>query len=1302
MPRLIDSSQFSAAQSNPNLERLLPELIDRLIRSTAGHGNYQELRIPHGENYKVHGLDGHVTLLGKCRDIPAGKTVIEIGATESRTALRDKAESEFNRVAQRLGDQVSDHVFVMVGRADWDGMVTKKNNKGVVIESYRWLDRKRALRDEKEATFRDVVLIDQEALINWINDDLETTLWFLEELGHSAKFAGQGVHTLEDRIKDYFSRFQMPVDPNILTDEQPDLSRLAIDIVSSTQPISVYANSDIEASVAVCHLLNGKDELADQPKICVSSRAGVELLAACNIPHIVVLENEAALHSNRLRNHNVIVAKALLSDPARNPSVFLRRPSIETFARNIDAATQLGNAETISRAMGRTMTALERNYGSLEGNRAPWSDPADGDSDLLLLLSVIGSWNTAQVWDKDADSYRPQFKDTKLLLELTGEPNDDRIIRMLEKYGREVGRDFGACDPMFAHADSVVAINAPIDAFYRFAHRYRDRHYDILEKGLKTIFDSRSNKMRPRDEMYDPAKETGYSDDILGGLILTFVLVGLFGDQRPLNLKPRGGECRNYCDDVYLNRLPQLSENPLLSGTISSWLPLLAEGCPHAFLRSLETLLEGHNDVVKEIFRVREHSYGFGNYHIGNSILWALERLAWVEEYVPRISNILFGLHLSAGKIDSNVGNQPLASLRGILSLYIPQSTASPETRLQTFKMLSDTYGKDALDLFVELLDSRGGGSIISTSKPIFTWVDEPTRMWADIYDERDALMEISVKLAANSSSTLARLVDTVPLMEPKIFRQYIDLIKSTKSNREGNLLLLDELRDFTSRHAEFPDADWSVSSDRVLALKKSMDVIRPTDITRHLWLFENSWVRLPDSSRMDSHNELPQKRVGVMQDLVTAPETSLFEFISKAGAPYPIGVALATYLQNPENTICHAMLAKLNLKEEKSRPFIIGLSDGVSRENPEGWLALLNEVHLKVPANCLEWIGTGLFPSSYILSEMIGAKYSSFIHKGFWESVDIYSLFRVEMPDGVIQELLNAGRAHDLAALAHKADTSLNDDDIRKIAEAFLPDLAKSISNGNARDQMSTYYFWGMLETVETRGIMSLEEIAKIEFPMARSFQFNGPKRLTALHRVMAKSPKDYVELLSYVFRADPEQTKADPKAIAKVESPSDGVAESAYAALSSMNNLPGESGGKFDYQKLEAWALEVIEMAEAIGRREIAWSQIGELFGRATVDPQDGTWPDRAVRDFIEKQGNARFREAVRRGEFNNRGVRVGPTEIHSEESSKKFDAWAKELSAWPKTQNILRDIASNDRKWAQNALTDKMNDDVRSGLR
>ena len=204
--------------------------------------------------------------------------------------------------------------------------------------------------------------------------------------------------------------------------------------------------------------------------------------------------------------------------------------------------------------------------------------------------------------------------------------------------------------------------------------------------------------------------------------------------------------------------------------------------------------------------------------------------------------------------------------------------------------------------------------------------------------------------------------------------------------------------------------------------------------------------MRLPDSSRIDSHNELPQKRVGVMRDLVVAPESSLFEFISKAGAPYQIGAALATYLQNPENTICHAMLAKLNLKEETSRPFIIGLSDGISRESPEDWLALLNEVHLKVPTNCLQWIGTGLFPSSYILSEMIGAKYSSFIHKGFWESVDIYSLFRVEMPEGVIQELLNAGRAHDLAALAHKADTSLNDDDIRKIAEAFLPDLALSL----------------------------------------------------------------------------------------------------------------------------------------------------------------------------------------------------------------------------------------------------------------
>ncbi len=87
--KLVDKSQFENQLKNPLIEKLLPTVVKRLIKSSA-QGQYRDLRIPDGESYRDKGLDGYVTLLSKTDILPEGKLAIEIGATSDLKTLKKK------------------------------------------------------------------------------------------------------------------------------------------------------------------------------------------------------------------------------------------------------------------------------------------------------------------------------------------------------------------------------------------------------------------------------------------------------------------------------------------------------------------------------------------------------------------------------------------------------------------------------------------------------------------------------------------------------------------------------------------------------------------------------------------------------------------------------------------------------------------------------------------------------------------------------------------------------------------------------------------------------------------------------------------------------------------------------------------------------------------------------------------------------------------------------------------------------------------------------------------------------------
>ena len=88
-------------------------------------------------------------------------------------------------------------------------------------------------------------------------------------------------------------------------------------------------------------------------------------------------------------------------------------------------------------------------------------------------------------------------------------------------------------------------------------------------------------------------------------------------------------------------------------------------------------------------------------------------------------------------------------------------------------------------------------------------------------------------------------------------------------------------------------------------------------------------------------------------------------------------------------------------------------------------------------------------------------------------------------------------------------------------IAKSYAEHLAKAYSEGRSGDGLATYNLWKMLAHLEKTGSMTLEKIAVIEFPFARLFRFNGPEGETAIHRVLARDPKQVIELAKARYKS-------------------------------------------------------------------------------------------------------------------------------------------------------------------------------------
>ncbi|HBR95267.1 MAG TPA: hypothetical protein DEA90_13990 [Opitutae bacterium] len=341
------------------------------------------------------------------------------------------------------------------------------------------------------------------------------------------------------------------------------------------------------------------------------------------------------------------------------------------------------------------------NTGYTEERARVLTNKSGRDLNLLLRLiqglSAHPDWATqSQAADLAIAQLIGQWKDEK--------PGDQQAIEEL------LGNGYGEWIVRIRQVASAKA--APLEfaiGRWKFTSRYEPWIYlggligtDVLDRfktlAIKVLLEPDPRLQLSKDQRHAASiygKERVYSSCLREGIAETLALLGSHGK----SLTACRGDCGQEVASLVVRELLADADSHRWA-SLNDVLPLLAEAAPDEFLRAVGGASEKPDEPFSGVFSEEGDMFHGGSFITG--LLWALESLAWSDQYLLRVSSIL--ANLAAVDPGGNYSNRPDNSLRGILLSWFPQTVADTDRRHAVVRSISREHPEVGWKLILQLL----------------------------------------------------------------------------------------------------------------------------------------------------------------------------------------------------------------------------------------------------------------------------------------------------------------------------------------------------------------------------------------------------------------------------------------------------------------------------------------------------------------------------------------------------------------------------------------------------------------------
>lgn len=1218
-PELITADDLNSWPDNDarDAQENFPRLIRKLLHETPG---VSAVSVRAGNGVSAPGYDGIAQLDKAVSVLPSGSLRFELGTNKD---IGTKASKDYRKRANQ--NDAAGHVFVFATPRRWSG-------------KDKWLEERRS-----EGKFANVWALDADDLEAWLEASPSSRYWISEHLGKQPDKA----RTLEQ----WWGSFHQATHPELplsmfIAGRESTRDKLRELLAKAPRTITIQADwrDDCLAFIYASLAADAENQLdaLDQSVIIVKSvgvwnriarQAGKSVL----IPAVDGIETKLAIDNGHhvikiVDREQVVYGKVDVELPR------VSRPDVQSLLN--DCGVNFQKAGYLAGLARRNMPSFVRALTRDAAIQMPtWA--TDVSAPMLAALTLVGAW------DANND------KDTQAIAALVGS-DYDTLTSLCQQ--RADGND-----PVMSRSGSAWRFVSLEEAFLCLSSKITD---GVVERWKQLALDvlgeaNPSYGLNPLEKVEQqfnqPTSQVQYSEELKSGIARSLAMVGSMDGDGVLS-----GKLRKSVDDITNQLLNQAvgDDSGRVWNLIGPRLRYLAEAAPQQFIDVTIENLEHDSSSLLRAYYADSNDILFGDPWFHPHLLWALEVLAWSEEYFDGAVECL--ALLAANRADDKQrGNRPDESLAAILCGWANFTTVPSGERLAALDFVKQLSSPVGWDLLFALWPDWT--TITPTRTPRFRadWcplTDAPV-LQCDWVEYRHGLVERALTWSDVTPSNLKRLVNHINrgiLSEDrtKIIDHLGKLSSSEEFDDDDRYLVWHTLRQLATSHYHHRAAEWSLPEEEVDRLLELSDRWKPTSpVLRHLYLFNHDPGLLDCALHRDIDDydqKVEARRQEALSEILAGPQAidELALLASRAIASLVLGWMLADRQELNFWDIAY-------WADSSDRKLVTVMDGYLCRsldQRGASWLqAVLDDSRLTAAqrAAVLRCV-----PAEWDYWEVVARNQDD--DSAYWQTAEM----RVLPPDHMqyaIERLVACGRAWDAIDSVSLSIRSAKQEGVKTdlTADVLIGLLHVACTQDSVKIPSLSYEVGQVLDHIVELNADQVD-VARLElllYPLIGDY-----REPIVLHHTLATEPHLFVRLMEVAYRGE-TMLGLDRSASFR----------RAMSALNGWRGCPGMTAdGELDAAVMQQWVEAARQGLAAADLSETGDYEIGRLLANSPED-ETGTWPLPAVCALIDEVGSRNLDEGfiagMCRGLMSSvRGVYDGGQQEH--ESAQRYQALSKQI--------------------------------------
>lgn len=880
----------------------------------------------------------------------------------------------------------------------------------------------------------------------------------------------------------------------------------------------------------------------------------------------------------------------------------------------------------------------------------------------LTIACILGSW------DEKSDA------DKEIISDLVHEDYKNWIIKL-----REI---LQLPDSPLVFKNSIWSIKNRKELWESLWSRIFDDDLDCFKQCVVTVL----SECDPRFELVKEerfaasiyGKVMKYSNSLRKGLAESLALIGCFSSSLT--------NCSlNKAEGIAVLSLREILSNAnwILWASLSDLLPLLAEAAPDEFLENIEVSLLKIPCPFVTIFEQEGDGITGWNYLTG--LLWALETLAWEEEFLVRVTVILG--ELACHDPGGNWANRPSNSLSTIFLPWYPQTIASIEKRIVAVQTLCKEVPEVAWKLLISLLPNQHQVST-GSHKPIWrnsipeSWTGKVTNK--EYWEQISLYGEFAVDQAKKNMKKLIEIIDNLDNLPKTAFEKVLIYLSSDSINRESDdikLGLWTALINFTTKHERYSEADWALDSALVSKIKEVANRLEPKNpINLYSRLFNNDDFDLyeEDGDWEAQEKQLENRRCQALESIIVHGGIyAVFKLIEIVESPAKVGSILGIIDENSfDSIIIPDLLITDNKKIEQFSSAYVW-----SRYKKLGW-KWVDSIEKKGWSELQAGSFFICLPFTKNTWERVSSINSDAVEM-YWNKVYVRPYQLDSEVNLAVDNLIKYSRPNAAIDCLYKDIHDKRPIDKARAIRALL----SAISSSEPSYTMNTYHIVKIIEALQNDSTTNTDDLFHVEWAYLPILNRHHKARPILLENRLANNSSFFCEVIRLIYRSK--------KAIDKQTDLSEekkAIATNAWNLLYSWHTPPGlQDDGSFNSEKFVEWLEDTKKECDESGHLEVALIEIGKVLFYSPPDPS-GLWINRVVAEALNEKDLEKMRNGFCTEIYNSRGAHwVDPTGKPERELALKYEQKADEVenAGYQRFAAALRGVADTYNREAERII-------------